>query len=138
MRAIRPVSFLFLLLLLSGPVLLSENVFAMCCGCTTCRTTPWCSCPGQNGCAWYQCRSADADNLQAYNPTDNNSVIAKVARKLDDLVYVRQVSECSRAKLALRLLGDTAENIKIDPFGADLAGWYGGALEVKLAANRDR
>ena len=138
MGAIRTVSFLFLLLLLSGPLLLSEVAFAMCCGCTTCRTTPWCSCPGQNGCAWYQCRSADADNFQVYNSTDNTTVIAKVARKLDDLVYVRQVNECSRAKLALRLLGDTAENIKIDTFGVDLAGWYGGALEVKLAAIRDR
>lgn len=135
MRAIRLVPFLLFFLLVGGQVLISESVYAMCCGCTTCRTTPWCSCPGQNGCAWYLCRTTDTDNFQANTPADNTTVITKVARKLDQLVYIRQVNECSRQKLALRLLGDAAEHLKVEPIGADLRNWHGSASEVKVAAN---
>lgn len=135
MRVIRLVPFLLFFLLLGGQV--PEKVYAMCCGCGTC-SLPWCSCPGQNGCAWYMCRATDTDNLQTYAPTDNTTVITKVARRLDGLVYLRQVSECSREKLALRLLGDAAGNLKVESIGADLMKWYGSALEVKVAANRDR
>ena len=135
MRVIRLLPLFVFFLWLSSQVLISETVYAMCCGCTTCRTTPWCSCPGQNGCAWYQCRTTDTDSFQVNSPTQDSTIIAKAARGLDGLVYIRQVSECTREKLAMRLLGDAADNLRIEPIGTDLTKWSGSALEVKVAAN---
>ena len=135
MRVIRLLPFCVFFLWLGSQVLISETVYAMCCGCTTCRTTPWCSCPGQNGCAWYQCRTTDTDIFQVYSPTQDTTRIAKVPPGLDGLVYIRQVSACTREKLAMRLLGDAADDLRIEPIGADPTRWSGRALEVKVAAN---
>lgn len=137
MRMIRLVPFVVFFLLLGGQATFVESVYAMCCGCSTCGL-PWCSCPGQNGCAWYQCRTAETDNLQTYTPTDSPTMNAKLTRNLDGLMSVRQVSECSRQKFAMRLLGDAAGNLKVEPIGADPRSWYRTAVEVKIAAKRDQ
>lgn len=119
MRMIRLVSLCLFLLLLGGQGLLADTVYAMCCGCSSCWL-PWCSCPGKNGCAWYACRTADTDKIQASAPSDPIAISMKLARDADGMVYLRQLSECTRAKFALRLLGDAAEDLKPVGLGADL------------------
>jgi hypothetical protein len=67
-------SFVFLLLLMSGQVMLVEKAYAgkSCCGCS-CNSL-WCYCPGQGGCAWYPCHSTESPTLQAQALTNNESL----------------------------------------------------------------
>jgi hypothetical protein len=136
MRATRFVPFFVFLFFLTGPVLLADKVYAMCCGCTSCWL-PWCSCPGQNGCAWYQCRSNESENIQVYSPSEKTVITVKTARNADGMVDLRQGSECSRAKFSrftLRILGDVAGNLKPVPIEIELRE----PLPIQVAANMDR
>jgi len=141
MRVIRLVPFVLFFLLLGGQVLVSEKAYAICCGCTWCRTMLGCSCPGQDGCAWYPCRTTDAEVFQTYTPIDTGTVPMTVARNvdvIDRLVELRQVGECARRSIALRLLGDAARNLKADPAGFDSGNQYSTTIALQIGANAER
>jgi hypothetical protein len=58
----------------------------------------------------------------------------KLAKDADGMVYLNQLSECTRAKFALRLLGDVAEDLKPVGLGADLRVDFA----TQVAASMDR
>ena len=137
MRVIRLVPFVLFFLLLGGQVLVSEKVYATCCGCSYCQTMWGCSCPGTNGCIG-GCRTTDAEVFQTYTPIDTGTVPMTVARNvdvIDRLVELRQVGECARRSIALRLLGDAARNLKADPAGFDSGNQYSTTIALQIGAN---
>ncbi len=141
MRILRFVPVFLFLLLLGGPVLLSEKAYAACCGCSTCKLMIGCSCPGQNGCAWYKCRTTDSFMFQTYAPIDGGAMDLKVTRNLDVpdmLVYLRQGGECARRSTTLRLLGNTVQDLQVEPTGFDYNNQYDSTLALQVAASAER
>jgi|SRR5689334_18700497 hypothetical protein len=106
--------FWFSLLLCTQVTVLSlpDQVYAwMCCGCDCHRLG--CCCPGQCGCAPYQCRTSAPDTFQAFtNAVRDFDVISRQ-------VQVRQIGECARRSWAVRVLGDAAGDLKLEPVSFD-------------------
>jgi hypothetical protein len=98
---------------------------------------PWCSCPGQNGCAWYQCRSTENETIQVFTPDDKLPVKVKMARNTDGMVYLRGLSDCSRAKFekfSFRVLGEAGGKLNSVPIGID----FSNAFAILVAAKNDQ
>lgn len=98
-----------------------------CCGCN-CKSIG-CCCPGQCGCAPYQCRSNDDDNFQTFTKAVRDS------QAMDRQVQVRQIGECARRSWALRVLGDAASTLRFESVGADLETQSDKDSIVQQAAN---
>lgn len=101
-----------------------------CCGCN-CKSLG-CCCPGQCGCALYQCRTTEEDNFQTFTKAVRDSELT------NRQVHVRQIGECARRSWAMRVLGDAAGNLKLEPIGFDFGTQSGKGSVLQTAANAER
>ena len=81
------------------------------------------------------------DFFKVYAPMDGGASDMTVRGRtdvIDRLVDLRQVGECMRRSLAMRLLGDAAGNLKVEPAGFDVWNAYGSSVSFQVAANAER
>jgi hypothetical protein len=105
----------------------SQSYAWTCCGCSCNRIG--CCCPGQCGCAPYQCRTNDEDSFQAFTKAVRDSEITK------EEVQVRQIGACARRSWGLRVLGDAAANLRLESLSFDLRDLAGEASFNHETAN---
>lgn len=125
MRVVRLVPVFLFFLLLGGQVLLSDEAYAACCGCSTCTKMWGCSCPGQNGCVWYPCAGAILDDpatLQPKTPAVDATLDIRGVREprpftltnpdvTERLLTLMRGSRV-RGHFTLKLLGNGADGLK--------------------------
>ena len=81
MRATR-LLLVFFFMLLGTQFTFSIESYAMCCGCNTCKWMMNCSCPGQNGCAWYPCSGrSEFDTLYISALSENGTLHFSTVRE---------------------------------------------------------
>jgi hypothetical protein len=79
--------------------------------------------------------------FQTYAPIDGGAMDLKVTRNLDVpdmLVYLRQGGECARRSTTLRLLGNTVQDLQVEPTGFDYNNQYDSTLALQVAASAER
>jgi hypothetical protein len=126
MRVLKFVPVFLFFLLMGGQVLLAEKVYAgkSCCGCS-CNSL-WCYCPGQGGCAWYQCHTDDSPTLQAQTLTNNErlDITGSYASSpsptfrsysIDRLIARTSSDQCDKNNLALKFFQSAEDRLKFEP-----------------------
>ena len=106
--------FVFSLLLTSPPMLVIDQAYGwMCCSCAVCKYTPGCVCPGTPGyCGGYACPriTDDADGLLVITSSGRRSI------DIWNPIYLTRLSGCNRLSVAVRILGDAVQSLKVEPF----------------------
>jgi hypothetical protein len=126
MRAIRLVPVLFFFMLLGTQFPFLTEAYAACCGCGWCKTMMGCSCPGQNGCAWYPCRADDTTILQAKTLMGNEVLDIRGSHdprpsptlrsnSTDRIITPTSSGQCARNNFVQKFFQRAEDELKLEP-----------------------